>query len=70
MPWAESLEDCTKAVIDKVILDDSAKEVNYFWANGKSMPRITAVWEQIVLNVTSPKNMTKKMDVVMDVLFD
>ena len=54
-------------VIHGVISDDNAKEVvKYLQANGKFIPHITAVREHIVLNVTSPENMTKNMDAVVD----
>jgi len=69
MALALSLEDCTKPFIRGVILNDNTKEfVTYLQANGKSIPHITAVKECIVLNVPSPENMTKNMDVIVDVL--
>jgi hypothetical protein len=69
MALTESSEDCTKAVVHGVISDANAKiVVNYLDANKKSISRINASRECIVLNVTAPEDIKKSINVVLDVL--
>ena len=69
MALAESDVDSTEAVIHGVISEANAKMVeNYLEANKKSICRINAVRERIVLNVTSPEDIMKNGNFVVDVL--
>ena len=68
MALAESDVDSTKAVVHGVISDDNAKMVvHYLEANHKSICRINAVRERILLNVTSPEDISKNKNFVVDV---
>jgi hypothetical protein len=70
MALAESVVDSTKAVVHGVISDENAKMiVNYLETNKKSIFRINAVRERIVLNVTSPEDTAKNKNFVVDVVF-
>jgi hypothetical protein len=70
MALAESDVDSTKAVVHGVISDDNAKMVvQYLETNHKSISRIDAVRERIVLNITSPEDITKNTNFVVDVIF-
>ena len=70
MALAESDVDSTKAVVHGVISDDNAKMVvHYLEVNHKSISRINAVRERIVLNITSPEDITKNTNFVVDVIF-
>jgi hypothetical protein len=69
MSLAESGVDSTEAVVHGVISDANAKMVvKYLEANKKSISRIIAVRDRLVLNVTCPEDIAKSMNVVVDVL--
>ncbi len=69
MALAESGVDSTEAVVHGVISDANAKMVvKYLEANEKSISRIIAVRDRLVLNVTCPEDIAKSMNVVVDVL--
>ena len=69
MALAESGVDSTEAVVHGVISDANAKMVvKYLEANKKSISRIIAVRDRLVLNVTCPEDIAKSMKVVVDVL--
>ena len=69
MSLAESGVDSTEAVVHGVISDANAKMVvKYLEANEKSISRIIAVRDRLVLNVTCPEDIAKSMNVVVDVL--
>ena len=68
MALAESDVDSTKAVVHGVISDDNAKMVvHHLEASYKSICRLNAVRERIVLNVTSPEDISKNKNFVVDV---
>ena len=69
MALAESAVDSTKAVVHGKISDTNAKMVvNYLKAQKKSISHSNAVRERIVLDLTSPEDIMKNMNVVVDVL--
>ena len=68
MALAESSEDGTKAVIHGVISDKTGKIVQeYFDAQKKVIKPIASERKRILLNVTSPEDIKKNMNVVVDV---
>ncbi len=69
MALAESDVDSTKAVVHGVMSDDNAKMVvHYLEAKHKSISRINAARERIVLNITSPEDISKNKNFVVDVV--
>jgi hypothetical protein len=69
MALAESDADSTKAVVHGVMSDDNAKMVvHYLEAKHKSISRINAARERIVLNITSPEDISKNKNFVVDVV--
>ena len=69
MALAESSVDSTKAVVHDVISDANTKiVVKYLEAHKKCISRINAVRGRIVLNVTSPEDIMKNMNIEVDVI--
>jgi hypothetical protein len=68
MALAESSEDCTKAVIHGVISDKNAKMIQTFFdVKKKALQPLTSGKKRITLNITSPEDVQKTMNVVVDV---
>lgn len=66
MALAESSEDFTKAVIHGMILEANSKIIqNDLHAHKKFISCINVSRDYIVLNVTSPEDITKKMYLVI-----